>query len=137
MREIIETLEAQHRELEKLAQSVVQAFRAKDEAGLKATLDRMQALLETHLELERTRFYPGFVAAAERQANERTKLVATLFRDNMAVIAEGVQAFFRRAQSGTVPAEVVGKELRTTLEVLGKRMADEEKTLHPLLRTLL
>lgn len=137
MREIIDTLEAQHRELEQLAQAVGLAYRAKDEPALKTTLERMRSLLDAHLELERTHFYPGFVAAAERQANERTKLVATLFRDNMAVIAEGVQGFFRRVQAGNMPLDAVGKELRTTLEVLGKRMVDEEKTLHPLLRSLL
>lgn len=137
MREIIDTLEAQHRALEHLAGEVGQAYKAKDEPRLKDALGRMRRLLEAHLELERTQFYPAFVQAAERQANESTKLVATLFRDNMAVIASGLEAFFRRADQDALPLDVLGRELRTTLEILGKRMVDEEKTLHPLLRGLL
>ena len=63
--------------------------------------------------------------------------MCTGFSTHWKVIAEGVAAFFRRAEAGFEDQAAFACELKTTLGILGKRMAEEEQTLHPMLRKLL
>lgn len=136
MKTIIETLETQHRALEQGAVALEEALKANQLDQVRIELAKLCALLEAHVHLERTQFYPDFVERAGTAKNPGLGEVAKLFHANMETIAEGVLAFCRRFDKGIADRAVFKKEWRTTLMILAQRMSDEETTLHPMYQRL-
>lgn len=136
MRSIVDTLETQHRALEQGVAALELALKANQLEQVRAELAKLCALLEAHLHLERTQFYPDFVARAGQGANPALGDIAQLFRANMETIAEGVLGFCRRFDKGIADRAGFQKEWRTTLRILAQRLSDEETTLHPMYRKL-
>lgn len=137
MKDILETLETQHRALTILAGELVATLATGDEAELQEPLSRLRTMLDAHVALENARFYPELLRLSDERGSDDTKKLARLFQSNMATIADGVLAFFRRFDGKPKPKAEFGPALATTLEVLGKRMRDEEKSLHSMIRKLL
>ena len=133
-KDIVDTLEAQHRSLELMAGALTVALKKGDTEGARAELVKLCALLEAHIQIENTQFYPALVRGAEWTASPQIASAARLFQSNMLLIAEGVLRFCTRWREGITDLPAFGKEWKSTLEVLGKRMAEEERTLHPLYR---
>lgn len=132
MKTLVDTLETQHRALENGVIALETALKANELEQVRIELAKLCALLEAHIHLERTQFYPDFVARAGKGPNAGLGQVAQLFRTNMETIAEGVLAFCRRFEKGIPDRATFKKEWRTTLMILAQRMNDEETTLHPM-----
>lgn len=133
MRDIIHTLEQQHRALEREVAMLEGALAAKSARGVRASLDKLLAMLTAHFELEHQQLYPPFLQRVGREDPETSKVVH-LFHDNLQRIADGVLAFFKR-WSGELDATRLSElaaEWKTTLKVLAGRLRDEERVLHPL-----
>ncbi|MBL8914106.1 MAG: hemerythrin domain-containing protein [Archangium sp.] len=133
MRDIIHTLEQQHRALEKEVAMLEGALAAKSARGVRSALDKLEGMLTVHFTLEQKEFYPPFLQRVEQADPEANKLVL-LFHQNLERIALGVLAFFRRWNGELEPARLseLNGEWKTTLKVLSGRLRDEEKVLHPI-----
>lgn len=135
MLKVIETLETQHRALERLVAEANASLKSRDQPQTQETISRIHTLLQAHFALEETQFYPKLRELAAR--DPALAQVANAFSQNMEVIAGGVLGFFKRHTQGPLALERFVPEWRETLQVLGQRMVDEEKTLHPLLKRML
>lgn len=137
MRDIVETLETQHRALEKEASTLHQALTTADLAATRESLDRIATMLAAHVKLEHADFYPAFIKLADAAGPQKGQVVR-LFEENLGRIAEGLTQFFKR-WSGPLEAsrlEALRTEWRTMLKLLASRLRDEETTLHPIWRSL-
>ncbi len=133
---VIDTLESQHRALTQLAGEVTQAVKSGDRPKAIEALGRLRALLVAHLQLEEAQFYPELTRLASASGNEAAATTARLFRDNMQRIAEGVMSFFERYAAQIGELEQFTRDLQLNLDVLSRRMGEEERTLHPMLQRL-
>ncbi len=137
MKDILETLERQHQALTAQAGALVAALGEADETALQEPLKRLRTMLEAHFALEETRFYPELVRLTDERGTDDSRQLARLFQSNMKNIAEGVSAFFRRYDGKPKPLAEFGPQVATTLEVLARRMKEEERSLHAMVRKLL
>ncbi len=136
MKTVVETLETQHRALEANALALEKALKSNQLEEVQVQLVGLCTLLEAHIHLENSQFYPEFVRRAEASGNTQTATVARLFWSNMKLIADGTLAFCHRFEKGIEDRDEFKKQWRTALDVLGRRMVEEERTLHPLYRRL-
>lgn len=134
MGSVIQTLETQHRAVEKEIVTLEHSLKTSDLPALRASLDRMQTMLAAHFTLEHRDFYPPLLAKVAGDA--QTHRTVSLFHENLQRIAEGVTAFFKRwkAPLTTEALPRLKEEWRTTLKILAARLRDEEGVLHPLSR---
>jgi hypothetical protein len=133
-KDIVDTLEAQHRSLEQMATALTVALKKGDTETARTELVKLCALLEAHIQIENAQFYPALVKGAEWTATPNVASAAKMFQSNMLLIAEGVLKFCTRWREGITDLPAFGKEWKSTIDVLGKRMAEEERTLHPMYR---
>ena len=135
MKTIVETLELQHRALEQEVALLQRALAAKDPEGVRAGLDKLEAMLVAHLKLENAEFYPAFLAKAQGDPALQT---VSLFQQNLGRIGEGVLAFFGRWKGPLTLArlDALQPEWGSTLKLLAGRLRDEDKILHPIHRRL-
>jgi hypothetical protein len=132
MKTIVETLETQHVALGEGVTAVEAALKSGTLDEVRLNLTKLCEMLEAHLHLENTQFYPDFVRRADASPNTNIGMVVRLFQQNMTVIADGTLAFCRRFEAEIPDRAAFKKEWRTALAVLAQRMVDEEQTLHPL-----
>jgi hypothetical protein len=133
-KDIVDTLEAQHRSLEQMAGALTVALKKGDTETARTELLKLCSLLEAHIQIENAQFYPALVKGAEWTATPQIADMAKMFQSNMQLIAEGVLRFCTRWRGGIADVPAFAKEWKSTIEVLGKRMLEEERTLHPMFR---
>jgi hypothetical protein len=131
---LVTTLEAQHRALERIVGEVDVALASKDPTTIADRLRRLKSTFEVHLALENAQFYPTF--QAERARAQASAEVAQMFAQNMKLIGEGLSAFFTRYAAPPQDLARFEREWRSTVTVLGNRIAAEEHTLHPMFEAL-
>lgn len=133
MKSVVEILEAQHRALEREVGTLEGALSGGRTDELKAALGRLKAMLIAHFELEQSQFYPALLERTLGQA--QLHQTVTLFHANLGRIAEGVLGFFEK-WAALRPEQLTAfqTEWRSTLQLLSRRLRDEEKALHPLHR---
>jgi hypothetical protein len=130
---ITETLETQHRAMEKLVAEIFEALSRSDRPAIAERLKKLQHALGTHFALEQAQFYPTLLALAQAQQQESLEKTALLFQSNMAIIAEGLTAFFRRYVGKTdLDLPEFQRDFGQALRTLNDRLLAEEQTLHPL-----
>lgn len=134
MSDLMTTLEAQHRALERTVEEIERALASRDAERIADRLHKLRAALEAHLSLEGSQFYPAF--QTERARKHPSGGVAQIFAQNMRLIAEGLTAFFVRYANPPPDLARFEREWRATRTVLSQRIAAEEKTLHPLFRAV-
>lgn len=132
----MDTLESQHRALEQLLLELGAATKSGEAAAIQPALKRVRTLLHAHLQLEDTQFYPVLLRLAGDSKNDSLAATAQLFQQNMQRIAEGVMAFFERYDAELPNVGQFKNDLKLNVDILAKRMAEEERTLHPMLRRL-
>ncbi|MBS2031840.1 MAG: hemerythrin domain-containing protein [Deltaproteobacteria bacterium] len=129
MNTLVETLETQHRALERLVAEVFAALKAGDAAAIPEPLGKLDRLLTQHFNLEQAQFYPTLNELAATDPAIST--VAQAFATNMQTIAGGLLGFFKRHR-GPIDLATFAPDWKKTVEILSRRLVDEEKTLHPL-----
>ena len=137
MRDVVDTLETQHRALEVEVATLQQALATEDLTVAQTTLEHLQTMIAAHLQLEHSDFYPRFLKLAEADAPTTAQTVR-LFEENLRRIGEGVLGFLDRWK-GTLDRsrlDALKTEWASALRLLAGRLRDEERTLHPIWRRL-
>lgn len=136
MKSIVETVELQHRAVEREVAALEAALQEKAPAALRGSLDRLEVMLTAHVKLEHDELYPALLARAEGDAAHET---VRLFQENLVRIGEGLLGFFKRWR-GDLDAqriEALGADGAGVLRLLQGRLRDEERVLHPIFRRLI
>jgi hypothetical protein len=130
---VVDTLRAQHRELERLSAALDQELRGGDLPALLRELVPFRRALLSHLELKNTRFYPQLFTMAKETDLVSADLVHAL-ADAMRALTGSVLQFVERHHSldDVQNLSSFRVELRTLLQILEQRLHDEEHRLHTL-----
>ena len=134
MAKLVNTLESQHRLLERMVGQIDAAIRERNPGALGLHLRSLHDAFLAHVTLENRDFYPVFDVA--RGATEDHRQVARLFATNMRLIAEGLNAFFARHLDKPIELATFEREWRPVVQTLSQRIASEEHTLHPIFNRL-
>jgi hemerythrin-like domain-containing protein len=136
MRDIIDNLTRQHKELIKVTMKLVQQL---DGVGRGYTSDAYQSLramngiLRVHIAMEDRSFYPSLLDHRDQVLRE----MAQRFLKERGNIQERYEAYIERWQSisaiDAAPQTFVS-ETREMLMTLGSRMVSEDRELHPAIR---
>jgi hypothetical protein len=134
MGNLVETLETQHRLLERIVVQIEAAIEDGNAGAVGEQLKQLHGAFAAHVALENRDFYPAFELAKDVKADSRN--IARLFSTNMRLIAEGLGMFLKRYLDRPIELERFEREWRPVAQTLAQRIASEEKTLHPLFERL-
>jgi hypothetical protein len=133
---VLAAIQAQHRALVEISLALDAAVKDWKLEEIRAALPKLRDVLDAHVTFENREFYP-VLAERSKAAEPSTATLVKLFDDNMKIVADGVNTFLARfAGKPELDREVFTREWKTAFLVLGKRLHDEEKTLHPLFSKL-
>ena len=133
MNKLVETLETQHRALERLVAEIASAVDAGKPDAIPEPLAKLERMLAQHFNLEQTQFYPTLRRLSAKNAALTT--VAQAFATNMQTIGDGLLAFFKRHRA-PIDLAAFAPDWKRTVDILQRRLVDEEQTLHPLFERL-
>ena len=126
-RELIDTLEKQHRGLRSDLKQAMQNAKKTLLSETVETLGKFKKDLAEHLDLENNTFYPDYLALTK--ANEKVKK----FIDEMIVIGEEITAFlnqYDQAEKISASGDKFIPELERITETLNLRIEMEEEGLY-------
>lgn len=127
---LVETLRAQHRELEALCKTLTTSLHHDELAPVQSALQAFGAALLTHLALEDDTLYPALLGAVERRSPE-ARTIRT-FADNMRRVSEALKAFLAQPVDNVAQLHALRKEWPEAQHLLDSRMQSEERLLYPM-----
>lgn len=125
---LIETLQVQHRELQRLIDQIDAELAKRRSSELPRLLASFARLVTAHLALEDAQLYPSLVGAGQEQVS----VAARNFAVAMLQIQAGVQQFLARFSGATISLDEFRPAWEQTVKVLAARIRAEETSLYPL-----
>ncbi|MBL8915897.1 MAG: hemerythrin domain-containing protein [Archangium sp.] len=137
---LVETLRAQHRELEALCKTLTTALHHDDLPPVQRALQAFGASLLTHLALEDDSLYPAMLNGVDRRSIRSAAGAAgavdarTLrtFTDNMKRVSEALKAFLAQPVETVPQLHALRKEWPEVQHLLDSRIQSEERVLYPM-----
>jgi Hemerythrin HHE cation binding domain len=134
VRNIIDNLKRQHRDLTRITMEIVPRLEpaelAADAAGVRRSLHTLTGILKIHLAMEDRSFYPYLL----QHRDEGLRELASRFLAERDEIQQRYQDYTERwLDPGAIegdPAAFI-EETRAVLLVLGTRMVQEDREFHP------
>lgn len=127
---LVETLRAQHRELEAHCKSVTTALHHDDLEPVQRALQAFGAALLTHLSLEDESLYPALLRAVDRRSLDARNI--RTFTDNMRRVSDALKAFLAQPLENASQLVALRKEWPEVHHLLDARMQSEERLLYPM-----
>ena len=131
VKELIDSLHAQHEEIKRLIKAIDAALERADESEVRRELDALSRALLAHLAIEDEHLYPSLSRASEERGHDVPSRVARTYEHNMQTITVALKAFLE-AYSGTLSLPDFSRDWALVSQLLTDRIASEERTLYPL-----
>ncbi len=127
---LLDSLKAQHRQLEKIVGVLNQDFARGDAAAISKDMQAFKTLLMGHLELEDTKLYPELRKAGAGNA----QMLSTVdrFSTSMTKIGESLRAFLAKVEAKGFDVKDIGAEWKGVALALTARVTAEEGSLYGL-----
>ncbi|MFT3713276.1 MAG: hemerythrin domain-containing protein [Archangium sp.] len=131
MDSLVETLRAQHLELDALSKALTVALHHEgDVARVRDALQAYGAALLQHLALEDENLYPRLLESVDRRSPD-ARMIRT-FADNMKRVSEGAKVFLSRSVESPADVAALKKEWPDAQHLLASRRQSEERLLYPM-----
>lgn len=124
-----QTYRNQHDEITRVSENLAAVIAGGDANAIRKTLSRLSSLIEVHLSLEDSSFYPALF----KHADPEIRKIAKAYQDSMGKLASVYTEFrVRWLRQGAIESDLAGfsKELLNVLSALEKRIDLENNTLY-------
>ena len=131
MKDLIETLHAQHELIVLTVNRINDALLQGDLPTVTTELDALSAALFAHLEVEDAHLYPALTLAAEQTQLEVPAKIARTYEHNMQTITIALKAFLEK-YARAFSFDDFRRDWPLVSQLLEDRIVSEEATLYPL-----
>lgn len=124
-----QTYRNQHDEIRRAGQALTEALATGDTAAIRKSLSHLSGVIEAHLSLEETSFYPALL----KYADPEIRRIAKVYQESMAKLAAAYTAFRTRwLHLRAIDEDRSGfeRELHEVWGALDRRIDLENKTLY-------
>jgi hypothetical protein len=132
MQQLVATLKAQQRAVQKMVSQVDAALAHGDSRAISAALSELKSALRIHLDLEDNQLYPALSEAANKRRRDSVAGLVRTFTDNVSVVSATMHEFLRRWEGAELEMDAFRADWAEFVGVLTKRIDTAETRLYPL-----